>query len=232
MKHSSIAIIPARGGSKRVPRKNVRHLNGQPLINHTITSAKSANLVSRTVVSTDDEEIAQIATNAGAEVIIRPSELASDTAKSIDVIIHALDKLIDYHERSTTDIVVLQPTTPFRPSDLIDNAIELLRNTGCHSVVSYYRMDYPHPNRAKKLSHGGRIVPYCEPEITNVPRGELPEAYYRDGAIYACDSTVPYKFSNLFGTDQRALIVDETINIDTEMDWAMAEYLIRNNKKP
>jgi CMP-N,N'-diacetyllegionaminic acid synthase len=221
MNQEIVALILARGGSKRVPRKNLRILGTKPLIAHSIEHAKSAKSVSRIIVSTDDSEIAEVANIYGAEVLDRPAELATDTAKSVDAVVHALGVFAEMG-RPADYVVLLQPSSPFRRDSLIDDAFELLMASGCDTVISHYRMDYNHPNRAKRIGENSRISPYCEPELPNVSRAELPIAYYRDGSIYAFRADVPLRFGDLLGDDQRALIVDETINIDTERDWLLA----------
>ena len=131
-----VAIIPARGGSKGVPRKNIKNLCGKPLIQYTIDEAKRSNKISRVIVSTEDEEIAEISRNLGAEVIMRPDELATDKAPTLPVIQHVIETLEKNQDFKVDAIMLLQPTTPFRKQEHIDQAIGLFLEKNPDSVVS------------------------------------------------------------------------------------------------
>ena len=142
MKNKIIAIIPARGGSKGISRKNIKSLAGKPLIAYSIEAALKSKYINSVVVSTEDEEIAKISEKCGAEVIERPEELAKDEKPTIDVIFQVLEIL--RMKNHTPDIVVLlQPTSPLRDTEDIDNAIELFLNGGCESVVSVCEVEHP-----------------------------------------------------------------------------------------
>lgn len=222
-----IALIPARKGSKRVPGKNTRLLNGKPLVEYSIRHAMAAKSVSEVVVSTDDDDVKKIASSFGCRIITRPAELADDAATTVSIIRHSLDVL--RAEASVPDyVVLLQPTVPIRASGSIDEAVALLTSTGCDSVISHVRVDYFHPNRMKRIEDG-RVRPYSEPEIEGVGRDKLPPAYYRDGSIYAMRAGLPLEKNTLFGDDVRAIVHDRKfmINIDDERDWQLAEILIR-----
>ena len=222
----TVALIPARKGSKRVPRKNVRLLMGKPLIQYSIEHALAAVSINKVVVSTDDEEVVGIAEKFDCEIIVRPDDLATDAAPMIGVIKHCIETIrgkienIDY-------LVLLQPSVPIRDINKIDEAVMMLKETGCDSVISHVRVDYFHPNRMKKIVNA-RVLPYCEDEVENVSREGLPEAYYRDGSIYAMRAELPMKSDTIFGTDVRAVLNnrDWFINIDEERDWLMAEVLM------
>jgi len=133
-----IAIIPARGGSKRIPRKNILPLGGNPLISYTINDAVNSKLVNRVIVSTDDQEIADISNRSGAEIIYRPSELANDTATNLPVILHTLDYLKDKEDYSPDVVVFLQCTSPFRKDDDIDNAIRVFLESKADALFSAF----------------------------------------------------------------------------------------------
>lgn len=225
---ATVALIPARKGSKRVPRKNVRILNGKPLIQYSIEHALAADAIDSVYVSTDDEDVFEIAKGFDCEIIERPVELASDTATTIDVIKHSIEMIrskgikIEY-------LVLLQPTVPIRDINKINEAIKVLKDTGCDSVVSHIPVDYFHPNRMKKI-HNGKVIPYCEEEIENVSRDYLPKAYYRDGSIYAMRSNLLKEQNTIFGNSVRAVVNnrDQFINIDDERDWLFAEILMKS----
>ena len=222
----TVALIPARKGSKRLLRKNVRLLMGKPLIQYSIEHALAAVSIDKVVVSTDDEEVVNIAERFDCEIIVRPDDLATDAAPMIGVIKHCIETIrgkienIDY-------LVLLQPSVPIRDINKIDEAVMMLKETGCDSVISHVRVDYFHPNRMKKIVNA-RVLPYCEDEVENVSREGLPEAYYRDGSIYAMRAELPMKSDTIFGTDVRAVLNnrDWFINIDEERDWLMAEVLM------
>ncbi len=222
----TIAIIPARGGSKRVPRKNIKLLNGKPLIHYTIETALQCNLIDKVIVSTDEDEIAEISKQInGVEVVKRSSSLSNDSAKSIDVIKHVIKK---YNNKGFffENVVLLQPTCPFRKLETLYRAIDILLNQNCDSVISHTRLLYPHPNRVKTIDSNKNISPYCEAELENVSQKDLPLAYYRDGSIYATKTEVILNENSFFGKKQKAVILEEenAINIDTESDWYYAEY--------
>lgn len=227
-----LGVIPARGGSKGVPRKNRRLLGGKPLIAHTIECSLSASRVTRTIVSTDDEELAKVARECGADVpFVRPAELATDSARAIPVIQHALEQVEAGQEGTYDAIVMLQPTTPFRTVSDLDGALELLDRAGADSVISVVDVLAYHPARMKFIE-GGRLIdpPFCE-EYENQPRQELRPMYIRNGAIYATGRTTLLAGS-FKGDDCRAWIMDpeRSVNIDTEMDLDYAEWLLTEGR--
>lgn len=222
-------MIPARGGSKGVPRKNLRPIAGKPLLQFTLEAALGASSLSRLIVSTDDEEIAGVARDAGADVpFMRPAELATDSARSLPVLQHALATVERQENAPTYDaVVMLQPTTPFRSAQDIDGAVALLERSGADSVISVVDVGGHHPARMKYLD-GDRLVdpPFCEAE-ENQPRQELTPMYLRNGAIYAVRRAT--LLANSFkGRDCRAWImpVERSINIDTLADFEYATWLL------
>jgi len=162
----TVALIPARKGSKRLLRKNVRLLMGKPLIQYSIEHALAAVSIDKVVVSTDDEEVVNIAERFDCEIIVRPDDLATDAAPMIGVIKHCIETIrgkienIDY-------LVLLQPSVPIRDINKIDEAVMMLKETGCDSVISHVRVDYFHPNRMKKIVNA-RVLPYWEEGGENV----------------------------------------------------------------
>jgi N-acylneuraminate cytidylyltransferase len=223
----SLGVVPARGGSKGVPRKNIRLLAGKPLIAWTIDAALAAKRLTRVVLSTDDEEIAQVARALGADVpFVRPADLSSDAARAIPVLQHALAACEAAGDAPYDAVVMLQPTTPFRTAADLDGALELLEKSGADSVISVVDVEGHHPARMKYLE-GDRLVdpPFCE-AYENQPRQELRAMYVRNGAIYATRRAV-LASGSLKGHDCRALVmpVERSVNIDTSLDFRYAEWL-------
>ncbi|MCB0115609.1 MAG: acylneuraminate cytidylyltransferase family protein [Caldilineaceae bacterium] len=220
--------MPARGGSKGVPRKNLRPLGGVPLIAHTLAAAAGSTSLTRTVVSTDDEEIAEVALSFGGDVPFRrPADLASDAAAAIPNIQHALESTEALEGGTYDAVMMLQPTAPFRTSADIDAAIERLVSSGADSVISVVDVEAHHPARMKFLD-GDRLVdpPFCE-AYENQNRQELEPMYLRNGAIYLTRRAVLLAGS-FKGEDCRALIMpaDRSVNIDTARDFRYAEWLV------
>lgn len=224
-----LGVIPARGGSKGVPRKNIRPLGDKPLLAHTLEAACGSRLT-RTIVSTDDEEIADMARAHGGDVpFLRPAELATDRAGAIPTIRHALEAVEALEGEVPYDaVMMLQPTTPFRRQTDIDGAIALLEASGADSVISVIDVEGHHPARMKYLE-GDRLVdpPFCE-AYENQPRQELRPMYLRNGAIYLTRRDV-FLSGSFKGADCRAWIMPSelSVNIDTELDFRYAEWLLR-----
>ena len=224
----TVALIPARWGSKRIPRKNVKMLCGKPLIQYTIEHAIAARSIDMIVVSTDDPAVKKIAATFCCYIIERPKALAEDHVITLDVIKHCIEDL-NSRSRLMDYLVLLQPTVPIRGFGKIDEAVTTLKDTGCDSVVSYVQVDFYHPNRMKRI-FDGKVVSYCEKEMENVSRDKLPKAYHRDGSIYAMRADLPMLENTLFGDDVRAVINDRdlAVDIDTPRDFATAEWIIEN----
>jgi CMP-N,N'-diacetyllegionaminic acid synthase len=218
-----LGLIPARGGSKSIPRKNLVDLGGVPLIQWTIQAALGSNL-ERVVVSTDDDEIAEISQSLGAEVPFkRPAELSSDQTLSIDVVLHALDVL----EEDFDAVMMLQPTSPFRTSIDIESAIKIIEDAS--SVISVVPVEGTHPARMKFVEDGVLIDPPFAETIENMPRQELRPMYIRNGAIYLTRVS-DLRHRTFKGALSRALIMpkERSINIDTGFDLALARVALSN----
>lgn len=233
-----LGIIPARGGSKGVPGKNIKMLAGKPLVVHTIESARASEL-SKVIVTTDDDVIKQVAERAGAQVpFVRPAELANDTARSIDVAKHALLTMEKMDHVTYDAIMLLQPTTPFRTATDINQAINLLSNNpDSDSVISVVDVAAHHPARMKYINNGVLIdPPFCE-AYENQNRQELTLMYIRNGAIYLTkrDTLLANSYK---GKTCHALIMppQRSINIDTLHDFDYAEWMyqkyIRHESSP
>ncbi len=225
-----LGIITARGGSKRIPKKNVKLLAGKPLIAYTILEAKRSKYIDKLIVSTDDEEIAQISREYGAEVpFMRPKELAEDMTKSVDVLIHAV-KFMEDNDLLLPDIIVLlEPTAPLRTVDDIDSGIKKHLDTDADSVVGVIKGDNRHPLKAKIIEND-RIKDYSFEEKEIIRSQDLPPVYYRNGAYYSVKREVLMKERTLYGKDTRPLIMDESrsLDINSEFDLKLAEALIKN----
>lgn len=224
-----LAVIPARGGSKGVPQKNIRPLAGKPLIAYTIEAASDSKELTRFIVSTDDEAIAKVSREAGADVpFIRPGDLATDSATAIPVIQHALKEMEERDGVTYDAVMMLQPTTPYRTGADIDAAIQVLREKGSDSVISVVDVEGHHPARMKFLNEGRLIdPPYCE-AYENQPRQELEPMYLRNGAIYLTRRETLLQ-NSFKGNHCQALIMENerSVNIDTMLDFELAEFMMR-----
>lgn len=221
-----LGIIPARAGSKGVPNKNTKMLGGKPLIAYTIQSAKQSALLSDTIVSTDSVEIADVAREYGVAVpFMRPETLATDTAKSIDVVIHAVQEMQKIGKHYDA-IVLLQPTNPFRPIGFIDKAISLFSEKNCDALISVLPVPHEYnPHWVFEPDANGNLN-IATGDVTIIPRRqELPEAYYRDGSIYITRTTVLLNQHSFFGKTLCYIEADPAlhVNIDTPEDWLIAE---------
>ena len=229
-----LALIPARGGSKGIPRKNIRLFAGYPLIAWSIAAAKQSDLVTRIIVSTDDEEIAAVAREYGAEVpFLRPNELAQDKTTDLPVFEHALKWLEDVEGYRPDIIVQLRPTSPIRPRTIVDDAIRILLE---HEDADCVRGVVPAAQNPFKMWRfngvGKPLSPLLEvegiPEPYNAPRQILPSVYWQTGHIDAIrDSTIAQKKS-LTGDVIYPLLIDPkyTVDIDTLSDWSKYETVV------
>jgi CMP-N,N'-diacetyllegionaminic acid synthase len=179
-----IALIPARGGSKGLTRKNLAMLAGKPLIAHTIYAARSAALVDETWVSSDDGEILAVAARHGALTLTRPSALADDDASAIDVVQHFIASLPEGLRRSDALILYLQPTSPLRNATHIDAALRAMSSAGAETMLSVVEADKP-PQKAFRLNEDGRLISLFDERLSNSRRQDLPRSYFPNGAIYA-----------------------------------------------
>jgi CMP-N,N'-diacetyllegionaminic acid synthase len=216
-----LGIVPARAGSKRVPRKNVRLLGGKPLVSWVLEAGLAARSLDRLVVSSDDDEVLGLAHAHGVEGIRRPAELATDTAPAIDYVRHVLGT----HPADV--IVILQPSSPLTlPAD-IDATVDLLQATGADSAVSVVKLDHAiHPVKLKVLD-GDRLLPFLEEERGRMAAHELPSVYVRNCAVYATRRSV-VQGGQIIGADCRAYVMprERSIDINDELDLSFAEFLV------
>lgn len=227
---SVLGIIPARGGSKGIPGKNLAPLGGLPLMAHTILAGRESRLLLDLIVSTDNEEIAETARQYGASVPwLRPAELAGDAARMQDAVRHLLNHFpgsdqFDY-------LMLLQPTAPFRTADDIDNAIRLAAHHRPDSVVSFAHEESHHPYYMYRYEAGapgqpGCVRPFADYE-PGLPRQEFPPCVYRNGAIYLVRRTY-FLEANAFVSPETVPYVmppERSVNIDSQEDLDYAEYL-------
>ncbi|HWQ95840.1 MAG TPA: acylneuraminate cytidylyltransferase family protein [Candidatus Methylomirabilis sp.] len=223
-----IGLIPARGGSKGIPRKNIRLLGDRPLLNYTIEAALASNCLSQVFTSTEDAEIAIIARKAGSEVIDRPPGLALDETLTLPVVQHAVRIVENEYNRRLDYVVVMQATTPFRNSQDIDNAVRKLVLTGADSVVSVCQVTDVHPWKLKRIVDD-QLIPYSEKEIEGTRRQDLPPAYIRNGGIYAMRRDVAMLQNSMFGNDCRPYLMpfERSIDINSKMDFILAEIVLK-----
>lgn len=221
MKSKILAIIPARGGSKGVPRKNVRDLAGKPLISWTIEEAKKSKYIERLILSSEDDEIIEVAKQYGCEVPFkRPIGLAQDDTASIDVILHTIEQCPNYDY-----VVLLQPTSPLRTVVDIDGCIEKLLNSHAPSCVSVTE-----PEKSPYWMYtleDEKLKPLIEQDKQATRRQDLPNVYALNGAVYVAKVEYLLK-GNLFLTkDTQSYIMpqDRSYDIDTEMDFRICEFL-------
>ena len=219
-----LALIPARGGSKGIPRKNIRTFAGQPLIAHTIRAAHQAlGGIARVVVSTDDSEIAEVALQWGAEVpFIRPSELAADTTSGIDPVLHALDLIPE-----ATQILLLQPTSPLRTSADIEGILAFKDREGCPAVVSVTETS-KHPQWMVYLNSQNELMPVLSSQVSK-NRQQLDPAYVLNGALYLADKSWLQTHRSFVGpgTLGYSMPPERSVDIDSPLDWLWAETLMQ-----
>jgi CMP-N,N'-diacetyllegionaminic acid synthase len=222
-----LAIIPARGGSKGIPGKNIKLLAEKPLIVYSIEAAIKSKYVNKTVVSTDNDEIGRISKKYGAEVIKRPNELAQDDSPTIDAVIHVLTTL----ERKgyLADILVLlQPTSPLRTQEDVDNAINLfIKNKDkCDSIVSVCEFEHS-PYWSLKIEKD-YLKPNFGEEYFNMRRQDLPKLYRPNGSLFISKTASLLKFNSFYGEKILPYIMSEekSIDIDTDVDFRLAESIM------
>jgi CMP-N,N'-diacetyllegionaminic acid synthase len=227
-----LAVIPARGGSKRLPRKNMLDLTGKPLIAWSIESALESQYIDRVVVSTDDDEIAAISRQYGADVpFMRPSELALDETTSIDTVLHTI-KTLESLGNKYDIMILLQPTSPLRKVSDIDNSISQLDSSGDKSVVSVCEAEHS-PLWANMLPEDHSMNSFISDEVINCRSQDLPVYYRLNGALYVvCINTLltMRKPTLLLKENCSAYIMpqERSIDIDTKLDLLYARFYINN----
>lgn len=226
--YNIIAIIPARGGSKGIPNKNIKNLAGKPLIAYTIKSALNSKYIDRVIVSTDDEEIAAISQSYGAEIVTRPSDLALDSSPLIDTIFHAVKWLKNDYDFEI--VVLLQPTSPLRTTNDIDSSIQLFLKRDCTSVISV--CDTRKLYWSLKLENG-YLIPFFKKKYVAMRRQHLPQLFMPNGAIFISTLCNIYNKKSFYTERIIPYIMplERSIDIDTDIDFMLAEQVIikKNN---
>ena len=228
-KEKILAVITARGGSKGIPQKNLRTLLGKPLIAYSIQAALQSKTLNKIIVSTDNETIAHISKKYGAEVpFLRPKHLATDTATSLSVLQHAVRYLANRQDYLADIIVCLQPTSPLRSAEDLDQAVTLCIRTSADSVVSLCKVEH-HPYWMKKVVEG-RVYSLMEEDDKSYPRRQdLPPVYQLNGAIYVTKRKVLMEEERVLGEHTLAYIMpqERSIDIDTPIDLKLAELIMK-----
>jgi CMP-N,N'-diacetyllegionaminic acid synthase len=225
-----VGLITARGGSKAIPRKNISSLAGKPLIAWTIQAAQQSLALERVIVSTDDEEIAQVAREWGAEVpFMRPSELARDDSPHHDVMVHALRWLESQSAAPPDYLMLLQPTSPLRTAEDIDGAIALAAEKNADTVVSVSAVHH-HPYLTKQIAPDGRLLDFVARPEGYLPRQVLPPVYALNGAIYLVRRSVLLERDDWYTEDTYAYIMpaERSIDINSPWDLHLTELILRD----
>lgn len=229
---SVLGVIPARGGSKGLPGKNIMLIMGKPLIAWTIEQALLSKCIDRVIVSTDNTEIADISRRFQAEVpFIRPPELANDTAKGIDVLLHAMD-WVEKNEKSYDLVMYLQPTSPLRTSEDIINTLQLMEEKKAQAIVSVCKAEHP-PEWSNTLTDNLSLNSFVRANNVNKNRQDIQPYYRLNGAIYLACWDYIKKNKSWFKEDSYAYIMptERSVDIDTEIDLLFAEFILMKKNK-
>jgi len=231
-----LALIPARGGSKSIPRKNILEFAGYPLIAYSIASALAAETVTRVVVSTDDDEISRISRRYGAETpFTRPEEHSRDETPDLPVFIHALEWLRDNEDYQPEIIVQLRPTSPLRRIQHIDEAVYRLLERPVADSVRTVCIPFQNPFKMWRIGSNGYLTPLVDtpyPEAYNMPRQALPQVYWQTGYVDAAWADTILTKNSMTGNHILPLVIDpsEWIDIDSTDDWRRAERMLETGE--
>lgn len=228
---SVLALIPARGGSKGIPGKNIKPLCGHPLIAYTISAARKSKYVDAVVVTTDSKEIAEVSRRYGAEIpFMRPERLSSDTSKTIDAVVHARDAMVDLG-REYDVIVLMQPTSPLRHAEDVDGAIEAYFSHGLMGVASVLEASEK-PVLTRRLDEFGIMHPLI-PISSTIRRQDMPRFYHVNGAIYVNDFH-GLSLDTSLNDNPVAYVMkkDRSLDIDNIEDFLRAEAILEKLDKP
>jgi CMP-N,N'-diacetyllegionaminic acid synthase len=224
-----LGLIPARGGSKGIPRKNIKSLGGKPLLQYTVEAALASTRLARVILSTEDEEIAEVGRRCGLEVpFLRPAMLARDDTPTLPVVQHAVRQLEDMDDCYDA-VCLLQPTSPFRRSDLIDRCIDLLETTGADAVVTVLPVPAEYNPHWVYLESEGNLLQLSTGERSPISRRqELPPAFHREGSVYITRRNVLIEGNSLYGERLAGFRLETagSVNIDLPEDWERAARML------
>ena len=221
-----LAVIPARGGSKAVPRKNLVRVGGRPLLEWTLAAARAAMCIDRVIVSTDDEEIAAVARAGGADVpFLRPAELARDDSAGADVVLHATAWLKEHQGYLPEYVVTLQPTSPLRTANDVDAAVGLARAHDAHSVISVSPAAQS-PYWMVRVDADLQVHEFLPGDPPT--RQQLPPLYVINGAVYVTETAHLLQTRALYGAGTLAYVMPEerSLDLDTEWDMQLADLVL------
>jgi CMP-N,N'-diacetyllegionaminic acid synthase len=224
-----LGIIPARGGSKGVIRKNIRLLAGKPLIGYSIEAALKSEYLTEVVVSTDNIDISNISKSFGISVLMRPESLAQDTTPMLPVLQHTLLQVEEFSGVKYDYVMIIQPTAPMRSSADIDGSIKVIISQQCDSLVSLYQVEDCHPSRMYTIDDS--IMNKVMNEPAGALRQELPAVFHRNGCIYLSSRELLVEQSIIISDRCFPYIMpaSRSINIDTELDLEYAEFIFQRN---
>lgn len=232
-KHKILAIVPARGGSKRLPQKNILSIAGKPLIRWTIEAGLGSKYIDRLIVSTDNADIADIARSCGADVpFIRPESLSFDNTTSFEVIDHCLSWVKKNEENEYDYIILLQPTSPLRNNKNIDAAFKLLFSKKAQAVISLCETEHS-PLWSNTIGNDLSMRDFLRPDINKTPSQNLPVFYRLNGAIYICETKALLMEKNLYLKDNiyaYTMSKKNSIDIDDQIDFDLAELYLKKQK--
>lgn len=230
MKMKILALIPARGGSKGIPKKNIKMFAGKPLIAHSIEAAKGSKFVDRVVVTTDTQEIADIAKSFGADVpVLRPEEISGDKSLVMDAVIHMLDYLRDHEKYEPTHVLLLQTTSPLRKASDIDEAVELFRKREADSLVSMCRTE----NGLYVKDENDIVESLCDGYSASTNRQMLPQCYKLDGCmIYLIETNLLRSGRSFFGGKLVGFEIPRwrAVDLDEPEDFVVGELIYRHQE--
>lgn len=227
MSMNILGIIPARGGSKGVYRKNIKKLNDKPLIGYTIEAAKKSKYIDRLVISTDDNEIAEISKEFGAEIpCLRPDSLSGDVSPTVDCVIHMLNYLKESEGYTPTHIMLLQCTSPLRSYKHINEAVEQFRHSSKKALISVCESEV-NPYWTN-IFEGDSLKPFMKDGYKITRRQDLPSVYRVNGAIYLIETEMFLKEKTFQASSLTGYIMDSysSVDIDTELDFKIAELIM------
>ena len=230
-----LGLIPARGGSKGIPRKNIFPLAGKPLIAYTIEAARKSSLIDRLVLSSDSEEIIRVAKSFGAEApFVRPEHLAGDDIPALPVIQHAVRHMSQNEKFKPDIIVLLQPTSPLRRTEDIDTSLDRLIRSDADSVVSVVKAHHNYTPYSEMVLHDGCLKSFASWDERKNLRQLKPEFYARNGAVYAFRQGCLMENDSIYGEKILPYVMarEDSIDIDEPIDVEFCEFMLKRREKP